>query len=264
MTHAPIRAKDRPMRRAMVTGASMGIGAAFARRLASEGWAVTLVARSRERLAAIVAELPGQGHEVLECDLSRPTARALAVDRIASGEWQLLVNNAGFGQVGHFHETAMDRLRDMMEVNCEAVVELSHAFLRQAQDGDALVNVASALGYISNPNMSLYTATKAFVVALSECLWFENRDRGVFVLCCAPGMTETEFSRNAGRAPSEKRSKLIRQTPEQVVDETMHALLRRRGPHLVTGAPNRLGVGLSRMIGRVGTMRLMARSERRH
>lgn len=252
------------MRRAMVTGASMGIGAAFARRLASEGWAVTLVARSRERLEALAAELPGQGHEVLECDLSRPTARALAVDRIRSGEWRLLVNNAGFGQVGHFHETGMDRLRDMMEVNCQALVELSHAFLRQAEHGDALVNVASALGWISNPDMSLYTATKAFVVALSECLWFENRERGVFVLCVAPGSTETEFGANAGRAADEKRSKLVRQTPGEVVDETMHALLRRRGPHLVTGAPNRLGVGLSRMIGRVGTMRLMARSERKH
>jgi hypothetical protein len=252
------------MRRAMVTGASMGIGAAFARRLANDGWAVTLLARSRERLENVASELPGQGHEVLECDLSRPSARELAVAQLAEGGFQLLVNNAGFGQVGHFHETEMDRLRDMMEVNCEAVVELSHAFLRQSKRGDALVNVASALGYISNPNMSLYTATKAFVVALSECLWFENMDRGVFVLCVAPGVTETEFSRNAGRDPKEKRSKLIRQTPEEVVDETMKALSRRKGPHLVTGAPNRLGVGFAKMIGRVGTMRLMARSERKH
>ena len=242
----------------------MGIGAAFARRLASDGWAVTLLARSRDRLESVAAELPGQGHEVLECDLSRPSARELAVARLNEGNWQLLVNNAGFGQVGHFHETDTDRVRDMMEVNCEAVVELSHAFLRQADRGDALVNIASALGYISNPNMSLYTATKAFVVALSECLWFENLERDVFVLCVAPGSTETEFGRNAGRDPHEKRSKLIRQTPEQVVEETMKSLLRRKGPHLVTGAPNRLGVGFAKMIGRVGTMRLMARSERKH
>jgi short-subunit dehydrogenase len=248
----------------MVTGASMGIGAAFARRLAGEGWGVTLVARSRERLEALAAELPGEAHEVLECDLSRPAAREVVVARLAGGGWHLLVNNAGFGQVGPFHETGMDRLRDMMEVNCEAVVELSHAFLRQAERGDSLVNVSSALGYISNPNMSLYTATKAFVVALSECLWFENRNRGVFVLCLAPGSTDTEFSRNAGRDPQEKRSKLIRQTPEEVVDETMRALLHRRGPHLVTGMPNRFGVGLAKVLGRVGSMRLVARSERRH
>ena len=242
----------------------MGIGAAFARRLASEGWAVTLVARSRERLEAIVAELPGQGHEVLECDLSRPSARELAVNRVGDGDFALLVNNAGFGQVGRFHEQGMDRLRDMMEVNCEAVVELSHAFLAHAQRGDALVNVASALGFVSNPDMSLYTATKAFVVALSECLWFENRERDVFVLCCAPGSTETEFGRNAGRDPGERRSKLMRQTPEDVVAETMQALLHRKGPHLVTGAPNRVGVGVAKMIGRVGAMRLMARGDRKH
>jgi len=251
------------MRRAMVTGASMGIGNAFARRLAQDGWAVTLVARSRERLETLAAELPGQGHEVLQCDLSRPTARVDAVERIAAGDWQLLVNNAGFGQVGAFHETSMDRLRDMMEVNCEALVELSHAFLRQADRGAMLVNVASALGYLSNPNMALYSATKAFVVAFSECLWYENRDRDVFVLCVAPGATMTEFGRHAGRDPDAKRTKLIEQTPEQVVDETMHALVRRRGPHLVTGAPNRFGVGLGRVIGRVGTMRLMARRDRR-
>lgn len=250
------------MRRAMVTGASMGIGAAFARRLASEGWAVTLVARSRERLEALAAELPGDGHEVLECDLSRPAAREPAVQKLEEGDWQLLVNNAGFGDVGHFHEMSGDRARDMMEVNCEAVVELSHAFLRQAGRGDALVNVASALGYLSNPHMSLYTATKAFVVALSECLWYENRDRDVYVLCLAPGATDTEFNRNSGRDPEQKRSKLIRQTPEQVVDETMKALARRKRPHLVAGAPNRLGVGLGRVIGRVGTMRLMARGDK--
>jgi len=252
------------MRRAMVTGASMGIGAAFARRLASEGWAVTLVARSRDLLENLAAELPGDGHEVLECDLSRPAAREVAVQRLDEGGWQLLVNNAGFGQIGHFHEMSMDRMRDMMEVNCEALVELSHAFLRQAQRGDALVNVASALGYLSNPMMGLYTASKAFVVALSECLWYENRERDVFVLCLAPGVTDTEFNRNAGRDPERKRSKLIRQTPEQVVDETMHALAKRRGPHLVTGAPNRLGVGVARLIGRVGAMRLVARGDRKH
>ena len=154
-------------KRALVTGASEGIGQAFAEALATEGYQVTLVARSQERLQAARARLSGAGHEVLVADLSTPAG----IERVAAelaGGYTLLINNAGVGSHGAFAATDLLQLQAMMRLNCDAVMQLSHAFLRGSKKGDALINVASVLGLLGMPQVAgLYAATKAFVITFS-------------------------------------------------------------------------------------------------
>jgi short-subunit dehydrogenase len=133
---------------ALVTGASSGIGAVFSRELAREGYTVTCVARSRDKLESLVKEL-GSGHRVLVADLAdRNQLQRVAADVESTG-YSLLVNNAGYGLYGRFEEIPLDRQEHLMTVNMNALVRLSHAFLKKAGSGDALINVSSALSLLT-------------------------------------------------------------------------------------------------------------------
>jgi uncharacterized protein len=182
----------------VVTGASAGIGAELARRLASRGYGVTLVARREDRLRALAAEL-GPHAEVAVCDLADAAAR----EALVAGLRQRVVgvcNNAGFGSVGRFADLDADRELQLVRVNVEAVVHLTRAFLPGMLDAGAgaVLNVASIAAFQPLPGFATYAASKAFVQSFSEAVHEELAGTGVSVTCLAPGFTETEFGEAAG------------------------------------------------------------------
>ena len=186
--------KKLPFQRALVTGASSGIGECMARQLLNAGIPVVAVARRRDRLE----QLSGHGDvEVLAADLGRPEGVAAVVERIArEGEAvDLVVNNAGFGTSGWFHEQDPDRLASEIELNITALTRLSHAALATMipRGRGYLLNVSSVASFQPGPKLAVYAATKAYVTSLTEALHEECRGTGVNVTALCPGLTKTEF-----------------------------------------------------------------------
>ncbi|GAB3607681.1 SDR family NAD(P)-dependent oxidoreductase [Conyzicola nivalis] len=234
----------------IVTGASSGIGAAFARELAGRGSDLVLVARRLDRLQALASELEsahGIRVTAIALDLSAPRAgRALAA-QIADRGLSItgLVNNAGFGTDGPFHDEDPERLTEEINVDVANLVDITRAFiepLRAAGTG-ILVNVASLAAYAPSPGMAVYAACKAFVLSFTEALWFEARGTGLRVLSLAPGLTRTEFfDELAGGSYNGSY-----QTPEQVVQTAMRVLDRGgRRPSVLSGRLNSLTAGVTR------------------
>jgi short-subunit dehydrogenase len=195
---------------ALITGASAGLGIDFARQLAANGKRLVLVARRKERLDQLAAEL-GNARAVA-IDLSEAgAADRLLADIAAHGEQvKLLVNNAGFGLTGRFAELDGKRQRQMIDLNCGTLVELAHAVLPGMieRKSGAILNVASTAAFQPGPGMAVYFATKAFVLSFSEALHEEVRQQGVSVSALCPGPTATEFGEVAGFGPSNPSSKL--------------------------------------------------------
>jgi short-subunit dehydrogenase len=189
---------------ALITGASAGLGVDFARQLAAKGKRLILVARRKDRLDALAAEL-GNTRTIGE-DLGLPGAiDRLMADLAAHGEHvDLLVNNAGFGLTGRFAELDGKRQRQMIDLNCGALTELAHAILPGMieRKSGAILNVASTAAFQPGPGMAVYFATKAFVLSFSEALHEEVKKHGVIVSALCPGPTATEFGEVAGFGPS--------------------------------------------------------------
>lgn len=246
--------------RALVTGASEGIGRAFAERLAGFGFSVTAVARNRERLTELIDTLPGESHRFLEADLATEDGLKCVTGEILTNEYQIVINNAGAAQFGAFHEQSPENILALHKLNVDAVLGISHAFLRHAKEGDALLNVASTLAFMPMSNLATYCASKSYIVTLSETLWAEQRGRGVYVGVLCPGWTGTRFHRVSG-SPQYKMPTAMKLTVEQVVDLGMHTLMRRKDPVVVTGWVNRLVVVFaSRLLGRKLRLRLLSNS----
>ena len=184
---------------ALITGASSGIGAVFARRLAARGYDLVLVARREKRLADLADELRdnhGVGAEVLPADLADAEHVRRVEQRIAQiDELELLINNAGFGREGPFAEIDVDGQVEMINVHVVATVRLTRAALPgmiERRRG-AIVNVSSLAGFMSVPKAVTYCATKAYVNVFSETVAAELRGTGVHVQLLCPGYTHTEF-----------------------------------------------------------------------
>lgn len=188
-----------PFTSALVTGASSGIGAEMARLLGEAGIPTVLVARRADRLEEIAARY--SGFEVLEADLVTPEGQAATVERIASvaSPIDLVVNNAGFGTSGVFHELDVVRLGDEVELNVRALTVLSHAALAaMAPRGRGyLLNVSSVASFQGSPGLGVYAATKAYVTSLTEALHGEVKASGVHVTALCPGLTKTEFQQHS-------------------------------------------------------------------
>jgi len=192
---------------ALITGASSGIGAAFARELAARGMHVALIARSTDALEKLAQELTTahktQVH-VIPADLSQPTGAAAVAQRV--GELglaiDLLINNAGFLTHGAFETVDAQREHDEVMVNVSAVVDLTHAFLPGMLERRAggVINVASIAAFQPIPYMAVYAASKAFVLSFSIALWEECRGRNVCVLALCPGTTATNLFKAAPKA----------------------------------------------------------------
>jgi len=183
---------------ALVTGASSGIGAEFAKQLSAEGYEVILLARRAERMQALASQLPGSSH-VIACDLANEAASVAGKVADAGLQVDVLVNNAGFGTHGRFVEMDAAREAEEVRLNCEALVTLTHAFvpgmLERGRGG--VINVASTAGMQPLPYEAVYAATKAFARSFTDALAMELRGTGVRVLCVNPGPVQTEFQQVA-------------------------------------------------------------------
>jgi len=187
-------------RTALITGASSGIGEAFAEAYAKQGLDLVLVARSKDKLEAIAARLAktyGRRIEVITADLSQPQPGAALLKQVqALGLGiDVLVNNAGFGIASNFNEAEPARQREMIALNVSAVVDLAQTFLAAMLErgSGAIINIASVAGFQPTPYMTVYGATKAFVLSFSEGLWAEYRKKGIAVLAVCPGPVDTGF-----------------------------------------------------------------------
>lgn len=186
-----------PFSTALVTGASSGIGEVMVGLLADAGVPTVVVARRRDRLEALAAR--HGGIEVLVADLGTAEGQTAVAERIADGDLpiDLVVNNAGFGTNGAFHELDADRLAGEIELNVAALTRLSHAALAVMipRRRGWLLNVSSVAGFQPAPRLAVYAATKAYVTSLTESLHEEAKAAGVHVTALCPGLTKTEFQR---------------------------------------------------------------------
>jgi len=247
-------------RKALVTGASSGIGEEFARQLAKKGYDLVLVARRRERLETLAAELSqeqGTVAEIIEADLVTPEGVISVERRLGQGDIDLLVNNAGFGTRGEFATMPLHRELEELDLNIKALVRLTHAALGnmvQRKRGN-IINVGSTGSFQPVPYMSTYAATKAFVLHFSEGVHEEVKKHGVTVTCLCPGYVLTEFQQVAGinreRLPARGRL-----NPAQVVASALKASAAGRAI-AIPGAMNRtLATGLVRMTPRFAVRRI--------
>ncbi|MFI5976051.1 SDR family NAD(P)-dependent oxidoreductase [Streptomyces sp. NPDC051452] len=230
---------------ALITGASSGLGAEFARQWAERGADVVLVARRLDRLETLAEDLRkkyGVAATPLAADLAAPGAGAALREALdARGTVvQTLINNAGFGSHGAFLEQDPAEISRMIQLNVGAVADVTRAFLPQltAEGRGALVTVASTAAYQPTPAMAVYGATKAFVLSLTEALAYETRGSGLRVLAVSPGPVDTEFFDVVGT-----REAMVGNvaTPADVVTATRRALEgRRTPPSVVAGLGNRL------------------------
>jgi uncharacterized protein len=228
---------------ALITGASSGIGAAFARTLAAQGTHLILVARSEDRLRDLANALVSQHTiraDVLAADLSRPEAgqELFAATQHLALPVDILINNAGFGTYGPFDSLDAEREQQEIMLNVTAVVGLTHRFLPAmlARRSGAIINVASTAAFQPVPYMAVYGASKAFVLSFSEALWAEYRSKGIRVLALCPGPTSTDFFDVVGTEDAGLGSK---ETPEKVVQVALRALERGR-PAVISGRQNAL------------------------
>ncbi len=254
------------MKTTLITGASGGIGEAFARRLAAEKHNLFLVARSEEKLRGLCEEL-SQQHGV--------AANYCAVDLIADGadekvfdetkrlgiEVDWLINNAGFGSMGDFAKLNADKELQIIALNISALVALTHRYLpgmRERKRG-IVINVSSAAGFQPLPFMATYAASKSFVTSFSEAIAEENRPYGIQVLALCPGSTKTNFFRAADiERPIQVKGQ---QTAEQVVETAMCAVGTGRAK-VVSGWLNWLAVAAVNFIPNAIITRLLGKALR--
>jgi short-subunit dehydrogenase len=236
-----------PRPRALVTGGSSGIGAAFAARLARDGYDLTVVARTRGRLEELAARLRAHGGavDVLVADLSDPRGVDATVAAVTAAPLDLLVNNAGFGTVGAFAELDPVREEEEIRLNVIALMRLTRAVLpgMLARHAGAVVNVSSVGAFQPGAFNATYSATKAWVNSFTEALSEELRGSGVHVQALCPGFTRTEFQERAGIDVANIPA-FFWMSAEAVVDAALHGL--RRGDVVcVPGAGNRVATSLT-------------------
>lgn len=239
----------------LVTGASSGIGRALAGRFAAAGHPVALLARREGRLRELAGQLErgcGVRAHVLVRDLAEPDAAARTFEDLTGRGLRpaILVNNAGFGVSGRFGEAPVEAQLEMLGVNVTALVELTALFLRQRSGGpeEGVLNVASTAAFFPGPLMSVYYASKAFVLSFSQALAEEHRDDGLRVCALCPGPTSTEFAVRAGMEES-RLFGLGAMSAERVAEAGYDGF--REGRRIVVpGRGNRLAVLGSRVLPR--------------
>ena len=251
---------------AVVTGASSGIGAALARRIAREGHPLALVARRRDKLDALAAELPVDTHVITQ-DLAVPDAAEQVAGTLAARQLVpgIVVNNAGFGQLTTFADAPVERQVGMVDLNVRVLVALTHRFLPAmlAAGRGGIINVASTAAFQPGPGMAVYYASKAFVLSFSEGLWEETRSQGVTVTALCPGPTATEFGTVSGMANSRifRYAHNVSQSADAVADQGWRGFQRGRRV-VVPGFANKITAASTHMIPRRLLLPMISRLQR--
>lgn len=222
---------DFPFRRALVTGASAGIGERFAHILGQAGVPCVVVARREDRLRDLAGRYAG--FEVLEADLQTDAGIAVVAARIASNSdpVDLLVNNAGFGSSGPFHEVGVERATGQVDLNVKALVALTHGAVNsfRSRGGGHVLNVSSVASFLASPNMAVYAATKSFVTSFTEAVHEENRKSGVHVSALCPGFVATEFQSVSGGADRVSRTpRVLWLNADKVARAGLHGVAKNR------------------------------------
>lgn len=243
----------------LITGASAGLGTVFAERLAAEGRDLLLVARRRERLEALAERLHrehGVAVEIMPADLAAPDVPARIMTTVEERGWTLegLVNNAGFGARGRFDALPLDRQLAMIQLNVNALTELTGRCTPELREADRpfIINVASLAAWQAGPNMAVYYATKAFVLSFSEALHEELAGDGIRVSALCPGATDTEFAEQAELTDS----RMFR-AGTQSADEVVRTSLRGLGRAIVIpGLRSRIMAFFTRLVPRRTSRRI--------
>jgi uncharacterized protein len=238
---------------ALITGASAGIGVALAEELAAGGTKLVLTARRKDRLEELARRLAATykiDTEVFAADLADANGpeKLFAFTKEKGIEIELLINNAGFGQYGEFHSIEKQRLLEMVQVNCHAVVHLSRLYLPEMvarrRGGDVLI-LASTASFQAVPYISTYAATKAFDLLFAEGLAEEMRPYGIRVCALCPGSTESEFHVVAGQEKFKRNA----ETAEKVARTGLQALAAGKS-YVISGLGNYLGAHSQRLVPR--------------
>lgn len=243
----------------LITGASSGLGADFARACARRGDELLLVARRRDRLEALAKEVGGKAH-VLAADLSIPGAAlevVRTVDRLRL-DVATLINNAGFGLAGKFARLPLERQHQMMMLNMVVLTDLCHLFLPAMIDRreGAILNVASTAAFQPGPGIAVYFATKAYILSLTEALHQELKGTGVKVSALCPGPTATEFGQVAGMTSA--RFERFAALSKDVVAAGLKGLGRNQAV-VIPGLINKFTAASSRFLPRAAMRRIVAR-----
>ena len=245
---------------ALITGASAGIGVALAEELASSGTNLVLTARRKDRLEELARRLTATykiNTEVFPADLADANApeRIFAFTKEKGIEIDLLINNAGFGQYGEFPTVEKQRLLDMVQVNCSAVVHLTRLYLPEMvarRRGDILI-LASTASFQAVPYISTYAATKAFDMLFAEGLAEEMKPYGIRVCALCPGSTESEFHTVSGQEKFNRNA----ETAEKVAQTGLKALAAGKS-YVISGLGNYLGAHGERLVPRRFVTRVAA------
>ena len=254
------------MKYTLITGASSGIGEAFARRLAAEKHNLVLVARSEDKLRTLCDELSAN-HQItcksFAIDLLEYEADVELFDETEKNGLEIdwLINNAGFGSSGDFAELDLERELEIIDLNISALVALTHRYLQKMRERKrgTIINVSSAAGFQPIPFMATYAASKAFVSSFSEAIAEENRPFGIKVLALCPGSTKTNFfaASNIERPIQVKGQ----QTVEEVVDTAMKAVAHNK-TKVVSGWANYIGSIAGTLVPNSISSRVMAKALR--
>jgi uncharacterized protein len=236
------------MEYALITGASKGIGRAIAEELATRGFNVLLVARSEDLLQQVAGEISARYKakvDWLALDLSTANAPGNVLDwcKAKGYDVNILVNNAGYGLSGPFEKYTLEEHWNMMQLNMSTLVGLTRLFLPDLRQRSKayILNIASSAAYQAVPKLSLYAATKAFVLAFSRGLHQELQGSPVSVTCVSPGATDTDFpSRAQLGAKGLKAAEKFNMSPTTVASIAVKAMLAGRS-EVITGLVNKLG-----------------------
>lgn len=236
---------------ALITGASAGIGVAYAEEFAKRGSNLILVARRADLLEKLASKIAGYSSvkiTLIPMDLSTLDAGQKLVDKIAALglEVDFLINNAGFGTNARIEQEDRATVQQEIVLNVATLVDLTAAFIKPMieRNSGAVVNIASTASYQPVPGMAVYAATKAFVRSFTAAVWGEVSDTNVRMLAVSPGATKTEFFDVAGAKPA---GKLV--PVENVINTTFKALdAKSSKPAVIDGGANRLMASISRML----------------
>ncbi len=233
------------METVLITGASSGIGREFSKLFAEKGYRLVITARREKNLAELKKMYPENNVEVIPCDLGSEAGAEYLYNEVKkrSIKVDILINNAGFGLFGEFYETDIEKEKKMIDLNVKALVELSKYFLQEMLERNSgrILNVASIAAFQPGPYMSVYYASKAFVLSFSEALRNEVRNTGVCISVLCPGPVETEFEKSSELTKSKLFSKLKPLTAEKVAYAGYRGLMKNRAV-IIPGFFNRAAI----------------------